>query len=166
MTQCVDHNHSSGAVGGNQRCQGRNYKQTNPRGNNEPFRSDQVETQWDSPYLARRAPGECRMIDGISDNIGERYSYCRAHDANEAAFSEKLLPDSVAANPHSARSTYLTSAFDYTHAHGVRHSEENHDGNNGGDEGEDRSEQPNDLVVLRIQFGEVADLEVKAVFLE
>src|SRR5215471_262160 len=166
MAQCVDHNHSSGAVGGNQRCQGRNYKQTNPRCNNEPFRSDQVETQWDSPYLARRAPAEIRMIDGISDNICEHYSCCRAHDAKEAAFSQKLLADSLAANPHGARSTDLTSAFDYTHAHGVYHSEENHDGDNGGNEREDRSEQPNDLVVLRIQFGEVADLEVKGVFLE
>src|SRR5260370_30860601 len=123
MAQCVDHNHSSGAVGGNERCQGRNCKQANPRGSNEPFGSDQIKKQSCPCNLARRAPGEVRVIDGICDKIGERYSYCRSHDAKQAAFSEKLLADSLAADPHSPRSTDLTTAFDSAQANCVRPSE-------------------------------------------
>src|SRR5258708_12587714 len=78
--------------------------------------------------------------------MGEQYSYRGPHDAKQAAFSEKLLADSMPANSHCARCADFTRAFDYAHAHGVRHSEENHHGDNARDEGEDRTEHSNHLV--------------------
>src|SRR5262249_16871661 len=125
-----------------------------------------IKTQGNRGSRTWWGPGQTGMVHAVGHDLGNDDADGCADRTEHASLDQKLLPDALPPDPHSARRADFARALDDAPPHGVADGEEHDDADDQRDEREDRSEQTDDLVVLRIEVGEVPHFEIEPTLLE